>query len=297
MVHAILGATGQLAGELATVLPDAVALSRNEADLTQPETLRAALERVQPDVVFNCAAYNFVDRAENEPGAAFAVNAVGVRDLALVCRELACVLVHFSTDYVFGLNEARQTPYAEDEAPGPVSIYGTSKLAGEYMVRTLCPKHFIIRTCGLYGHRGRGGKGGNFVQKMLRLAEEGKTLRVVADQRCTPSYTADVAAVAVALVESGKYGLYHGTNAGDCTWYEFAKEIFSIRSMAASLTPVTTIDFGAVARRPHYSVLSTAAIQGLGLRPVRPWQEALGEYLENSVKNSIDATSGAGKLD
>ena len=247
--------------------------------------------------VFNCAAYNFVDRAESEPAAAFAVNAAGVRDLALVCRELACVLVHFSTDYVFGLNEARQTPYTEDEAPGPVSVYGTSKLAGEYMVRTLCPKHFIIRTCGLYGHRGRGGKGDNFVQKMVRLGEEDKTLRVVADQRCTPSYTADVAALAVALVETGKYGLYHGTNAGDCTWYEFAKEIFSIRSIGASLTPVTTVDFGAVARRPHYSVLSTAALQGLGLPTVRPWQEALQEYLEDFVQNSIDATGGADKLD
>ena len=140
-----------------------------------------------PDVVVNCAAYNFVDKAESEPDAAFAVNAWGVRDLARVCRDLDCVLVHFSTDYVFGLDSGRARPYAETDAPGPVSVYGLSKLAGEYLVRALCPRHFVIRTCGLYGVWGSGGKGGNFVETMLRVAGQGKPLRVVDDQICTPS--------------------------------------------------------------------------------------------------------------
>src|SRR5262249_44784847 len=163
------------------------------------ESLRAVLTELRPDVVVNCAAYNLVDRAEAEPEAAFAVNAWGVRHLALACRDLGCVLAHFSTDYVFGLDEARRTPFAETDAPGPVSAYGLSKLAGEYVVRALCPRHFVIRTCGLYGVWGSGGKGGNFVETMLRLAGERKSLPVVTDQTCTPSYAVDVAAAAAGL--------------------------------------------------------------------------------------------------
>src|SRR5205085_12597080 len=157
-------------------------------------------EEIRPGIVVNCAAYNFVDRAEAEPPAAFAVNAWAVRDLALLCREHDWGLVHFSTDYVFGLDETRRTPYREDDAPGPVSVYGLSKLAGEYLVRALCPRHWVLRTCGLYGVWGSGGKGGNFVETMLRLAGEGKPWPVVADQTCTPSYTVDVAAAAAALL-------------------------------------------------------------------------------------------------
>src|SRR5262249_42867794 len=156
------------------------------------------------------------DRAESEPAAAFAVNAWGVRELAVVCRDRSATLVHFSSDYVFGLDESRRTPYAETDAPGPVSVYGLSKLAGEYLLRGLCPRHLIVRTCGLYGVWGSGGKGGNFVETMLRLAGEGKPLRVVADQFCTPSYTVDVAAAVVALLAAGRTGLYQVTNAEFC---------------------------------------------------------------------------------
>src|SRR5262249_13541175 len=150
--YAVLGAAGQLGRDLGPRLAgDVVALTRVEADLTRPDTLRAALAGARPDVVVNCAAYNFVGKAESEPAAAFAVNAWGVRDLALICRDLGCALVHFSSDYVFGLDEARQTPRAETDAPGPVGVYGLSKLAGEYLVRAICPRHFVLRTCGLYG--------------------------------------------------------------------------------------------------------------------------------------------------
>src|SRR3954453_23472525 len=215
MRYAVLGAAGQLGRELCHCLPGAVAaLTRARADLTRPDTSRAARDEARPDVVFNCAAYNFVDRAESEPAAAFAVNAWGVRDLALLCRDLGCALVHFSTDYVFGLDESRQTPWDEADAPGPVSVYGLSKLAGEYLVRSLSPRHFVLRTCGLYGVWGSGGKGGNFVETMLRVAGQGKPLRVVADQRCTPSYTVDVAEATAALIGTERYGLYHLTNAG-----------------------------------------------------------------------------------
>jgi dTDP-4-dehydrorhamnose reductase len=281
MRYAVLGAGGQLGRDLCPRLDgEVVALTRERADLTRPDTLRAALEGVRPDVVINCAAYNFVDRAEGEPEAAFAVNAWGVRHLALLCRERDWPLVHFSTDYVFGLDEARQAPWAETDAPGPVSVYGLSKLAGEYLVRSLCPRHFVIRTCGLYGVWGSGGKGGNFVETMLRLAGQGKPVRVVADQTCTPSYTADVAQATAALLAAGRPGLYHLTNGGACSWHEFARAVFESAGVAANLAPITSREFGAAARRPVYSVLDGAAARALGLPPLCPWREALAAYLD-----------------
>jgi dTDP-4-dehydrorhamnose reductase len=216
--YAVLGAAGQLGRDLCPRLPgEVVALTRDRADLTKPEALRAALDGIAPDVVVNCAAYNLVDKAESEAPAAFAVNAWGVRDLALWCRDRGRLLVHFSSDYVFGADKDFRSPWTEADVPGPVSVYGLSKLAGEYLVRAICPSYLVLRTCGLYGVWGVGGKGGNFVETMLRKAREGKPLRVVADQVCTPSYAADVAGATVALLAAGRQGLYHVTNAGACS--------------------------------------------------------------------------------
>jgi dTDP-4-dehydrorhamnose reductase len=256
--------------------------------MTRPEELAQALNRLRPDVVINCAAYNLVDRAESEPEAAFAVNAWAVRSLALSCAGLGCALAHFSTDYVFGLDEARRTPYTQADAPGPVSAYGLSKLAGEYWVRSLCPRHWVIRTCGLYGLWGQGGKGGNFVETMLRLAGQGKPLRVVADQHCTPSYTHDVAAATVSLLSAGRFGLYHLTNRGSCSWYELAGTIFELANIPADLKPITSKEYGAAARRPAYSVLAATAYDALQLTPLRSWREALAAYLdERRLKRTV----------
>jgi len=276
----VLGAAGQLGHDLCPRLAGPVVpLSHTQLDLARPETIRPLLEEQRPDVVVNCAAYNFVDRAETETAAAFSVNAWGLYELARVCRDLDSVLVHFSTDYVFGLDEARKVPYAEDDAPGPVSVYGTSKLTGEYLVRANCPRHFVIRTCGLYGVWGSGGKGGNFVETMLRVAGQGKPLRVVADQLCTPSYTVDVATATAALLGTNRFGLYHLTNAGSCTWYDFAKTIFEQAGVTADLTAITSKEFGATARRPGYSVLAGGKYAALNVPLLRPWREALGAYL------------------
>jgi dTDP-4-dehydrorhamnose reductase len=281
MRYAVLGSAGQLGRDLCPRLAgEVVPLTRERADLTNPDLLRATLTELRPDVVVNCAAYNFVDRAEAEPEAAFAVNAWGVRRLALVCRDLDCVLAHYSTDYVFGLDAGRRTPFVETDAPGPVSVYGLSKLAGEYLVRALCPRHFIIRTCGLYGVWGSGGKGGNFVETMLRLAGQGKRLPVVADQTCTPSYAVDVATASAALLGTKCYGLYHLTNGGATTWHDFAHTVFELAGVKADLVPITSAAYGAPARRPGYSVLAPAAYEALGLPPLRPWPEALAAYLE-----------------
>src|SRR5579871_312229 len=249
MRYAVLGAAGQLGRDLCPRLPgEVIALGRTSSpavDLSRPESLAAIFTEARPDVVINCAAYNFVDRAESEPQEAFAVNAWGVRELARLCGQRDCLLVHFSTDYVFGLDPTRQEPWTETDAPGPVSVYGLSKLAGEYLVRSLCPRHIVIRTCGLYGIWGSGGKGGNFVETMLRLAGQGKPLRVVADQVCTPSYTADVANATAELIDTGAFGLYHLTSAGSCSWYEFARAIFEQAGIKANVTSITSAEYGA----------------------------------------------------
>jgi dTDP-4-dehydrorhamnose reductase len=277
MRYAVIGAAGQLGRDLCPRLPGTVVpLARDRADLTRPDLLRATLTELRPDVVVNCAAYNVVDQAEREPLAACAVNTWGVRDLALVCRDLDCTLVHFSTDYVFGLDATRRTPWTETDAPGPLSVYGLSKLAGEYLVRAICPGHVIIRTCGLYGVWGSGGKGGNFVETMLRLAGQGKPLRVVADQTCTPSYTADVADAVATLLTTGRHGLFHLTNSGQCSWFEFAGAILEQSGLRADLSPLTSQAFAAAARRPAYSVLAPSA----GIGPLRPWRDALAAYLQ-----------------
>jgi dTDP-4-dehydrorhamnose reductase len=154
----ILGSAGQLGRELLDILPGAIGLTRADADFTDITTTRAVIAPHRPRLVINCAAYNLVDRAETEPAAAMATNAWAVRDLAKLCAELDAKFVHISTDYVFGLDTTRATPYAETDAPGPVSVYGLSKLAGEYFVQAAHPGHLVVRTCGLYGHRGAGGR-------------------------------------------------------------------------------------------------------------------------------------------
>ncbi|WP_439627124.1 dTDP-4-dehydrorhamnose reductase [Gemmata sp.] len=277
---AVLGAAGQLGRDLCPRLAgEVVPLTRADLDLGNPAGVPAALAAARPDVLVNCAAYNFVDKAETEPDAAFAVNAWGVRALAQACAAAKVRLVHFSTDYVFGLDAARSTPFAEGDAPGPVSTYGLSKLAGEYAARTFAPDALVVRTCGLYGVHGTGGKGGNFVETMLRVAGQGKPLRVVADQHCTPSYTVDVAEATAALVAGGASGLFHVTSAGTCTWHELAAETFRLAGVTADLTPITSSQFGAPALRPPYSVLSNAKLAAAGVAPPRDWRAALAAYL------------------
>lgn len=283
--YAVVGANGQLGGEFVAKLEGQVTrLTRPEFDLTQPEIMRAKLAELEPDVVFNCAAYNFVDRAETEPDAAFAVNARGVRHLAEICRDLDCVLVHYSTNYAFGLDAERRMPYLESDCPGPISAYGMSKLAGEYFVRATCPKHFVIRTAGLFGLHGRGGKGTNFVELMLRLAKERKPIRVVNDQVCSPTSAIDLAQATIALIQTGRYGLYHLTNSGSCSWHEYAQTIFELAGVQANLTAVTSQEFGAPAPRPRYSAMASAAYQAFGFPELRTWREALMDYLRDRIK-------------
>jgi dTDP-4-dehydrorhamnose reductase len=280
----ILGATGQLGGEFRHLLPSAVALSRTDADLTRPDELRSVLSTERPQLVINCAAYNQVDQAEREPEAALAVNALGVRNLATICRDLQVRLVHFSTDAVFGQDQERQSPITELTLPGPVNVYGASKLLGEHFVRAICPDGIIIRTCGLYGRRGttsadHGGKGTNFVESILAQASSGGELRVVDDQTCTPSFAEDIAKATLSILGAGRPGLFHVTNGGFCTWFGFAKAILNLSGLTAPLVPISSDEWRAAAVRPRYSVLSCDRYRTARLPPLALWQGALERYL------------------
>ncbi|MBX3438386.1 MAG: sugar nucleotide-binding protein, partial [Planctomycetaceae bacterium] len=173
----------------------------------------------------------------------------------------------------------RTSPYREEDCPGPVSAYGVSKLAGEHLVRANCSQHFVIRTCGLYGRPTSPGKG-NFVRTMLRLAQDREEVRVVDDQTCTPTSTADLAAAIRALVQTNRFGLYHITNSGATTWCGFARTIFALAGLQVRVIPITSAEFAAPARRPTYSVLDTTRLTEVTGQPLRPWTEALSDYME-----------------
>jgi dTDP-4-dehydrorhamnose reductase len=279
MKVALIGADGQLGSELLQILPkDAVApLYYPDFDVTRAHEAREILRGIKPDVVINTAAFHRVDDCEDQIEQAFLVNAFAVRGLASLCRDLDAVFVHFSTDYVF--DGQKRAPYVEEDAPRPLNAYGASKLAGEYFVRAICEKYYLVRTCGLYGLAGCREKGQNFVEAMLSLQKSDRPLRVVNDQWVTPTATEELAARVVELLPSGKYGLYHLTNKGQCTWYEFARAIFAFLGKDVPLVPVDTKTFGSKALRPSFSVLENRRAKNIGLTDFSLWQDALKNYL------------------
>ena len=284
---AITGAGGALGFELARALAprSPEALDRGALDVTDGPAVTARLRDLRPDVVLNAAAYNRVDAAEDEPAEAFRGNALAPLNLARACREVGALLVHYSTDYVFG-GEASE-PYDEDARPLPLGVYGVSKLAGEHLVRATLAEHLVIRTCGVYG---RHAPHGNFVATMLRLARSGKPVRVVDDQVVAPTAAADLAEKTVEVLDRWErtgsrdlLGLWHMTNAGSCTWHGFAKAIFEEAGLDVDLAPTTTEAYGARARRPSYSVLARHHLRRVGLADLRPWRDALREHLAGGV--------------
>jgi dTDP-4-dehydrorhamnose reductase len=276
----VTGATGQLGTDLAAALAGRKLLpfAHRDLDVTDRAAVERVLDDTGPALVLNTAAWHRVDDIEAEPAPAFAVNAVAVHHLARACARRGARLVHFSTDYVFG--GAGPGPYTEDAPPAPLSAYGTSKLEGELLVRAASPRHVVVRSAGLYGAAGSSGKGGNFVETMLRLARAGQPIRVVDDQVLTPTYTADLADAVVRLLDRDPPGgVYHLTNAGACSWLEFASRIFELTGLRPELAAITSAAFGAAARRPSNSVLVNARATALGIPPLRAWPEALAAYL------------------
>lgn len=277
---AIIGGTGLLGSELCRQCPDAVSLSRPTIDLANPATIRPALESVSPEAVINAAAYTQVDQAEADAKLCYAINADGVEELAKCCGQLDCRLLHVSTDYVFGGDETRRTPYRETDPPAPLGVYAKSKLAGEAAVRQFS-KNLIVRVCGLYGKAGPGTPRPNFVDTMLRFGKERDELRVINDQTSTPSYVPHVARAMLFLLNSASEGTFHVVNSGEFTWYDMAQEIFRIARIDVRLTAITTSQWGAAAPRPAYSALDTTKYQQLGGPPLPDWRQALSEYIKS----------------
>lgn len=275
----ILGANGQLGQDLAGTLAghDILSLTRKDFDVTDHTRARAVLSDARPEMIVNLTAYHRVDDCESNPDLAYSVNVLAVLNLVRIANDLNAKLVQFSTDYVFDGNSA--TPYVESSAPFPLSIYGNSRLAGEYLVRTQAHRYVLIRTCGLYGRSGSQGKGGNFVEAMLKKARNHERIQVVNDQIATPTSTADLARQLAVLLPASHEGLFHVTNEGACSWYEFAAAIFEITGIPANLNPTTSESYKAPARRPPYSVLENKRLKDLGLNRMLHWRDALAEYL------------------
>ena len=276
----IIGADGQLGSDLLKSLKDQAifTLYYPDFDITKSQEVKEKLLELGPDVIINTAAYHRVDECEENSAKSFLVNSIAVRDLAITCHEMSAVLVHFSTDYVF--DGKKTSPYVEEDPPSPLNVYGVSKLAGEYFVRNALERHFLIRTCGLYGVAGCWGKGMNFVDAIVSQEKKGIPLRIVNDQWVTPTSTAELAERIKELIKTEEYGLYHLTNEGQCTWFEFAEMIFTQLGRKPSLVPVDSETYAAKAKRPGYSVLENKKAKEVGLSEFSHWKDALTDYLK-----------------
>lgn len=288
MKIALIGSNGQLGNDLAVAFSEhghaVCGLTHADIEISDSTSVSRALEDIRPEVVVNTAAMHHVENCEREPERAFAVNAIGPRNLALAARDLGAVLLHVSTDYVF--DGAKGSPYLEEDNPRPLNAYGISKLAGEHFVRTTTAKHFVIRTSGLYGKSSCRAKGGlNFIELMLKLAKERGEVRVVDCEVVSPTSTAELAQQMVRLSHSDCYGLYHATAEGSCSWYEFAQEIFTITDTPVRLKVASPDEFPAKVARPKYSVLENRALKSRGLNTFKPWQDSLHKYLGNRIKS------------
>ena len=282
MKTVVIGASGQLGSDLCRELSSVefVPLTHAEVEITSMDSVKDVFAECQPDIVINTAAFHRVDDCENEVDKAFRVNALGVRNVAVVAQEFRARLVHISTDYVFGGEPEPSTiPYTEFDIPVPPNVYGRSKLVGESLVRHLCSRHFIIRSSGLFGIVESSVKRGNFVETMIRLARERDELRVVNDQVFSPTYTRDLAKKIVQLMQTEYYGVFHVTNKGMCSWYEFTREILGLAGLNTPVVPLTSDQYLQKARRPRFSVLDGYHLRLLGMEEMRSWQEALEDYM------------------
>lgn len=272
MSFVIVGAKGMLGSMLSVVFADKqpILLDKDEIDITNEGSVRQVLRDVAASVVINAAAYTNVDAAEKHRDDAFFINETGVKNLAMVCRELSATLVHFSTDYVFP--GTKEEGYTESDSPGPaINVYGQSKLAGERALKESGCNFYLVRTAWLYGPNGK-----NFIDTMLQLAQKQDHLQVVSDQRGCPTYTKDVAQyVRTLLEEAYPFGIYHGVNTGNASWFELAQKIFEYTpNMAIVVKPVSSAEFPRPAKRPMYSILQNTKGPAM-----RTWQDALAEYV------------------
>lgn len=272
----VTGASGQLGYDVCLELEKRMipfcAPASKEMDITDREAVLRYMEETRPDAVIHCAAYTKVDLAEDEPEKCWAVNADGTRNIAEVCRKLGSRMLYISTDYVFPGDGDRF--YEPTDPVGPENVYGRSKLAGELAVQSMLTEYFIVRISWVFGKNGN-----NFVKAMLRLAETRSELNVVCDQIGSPTYTADLAPLLCDMVQTERYGIYHATNEGICSWAEFAQEVFAQAGKDVTVRPVTTAEYAAKAQRPLNSRLSKKSLQNAGLALLPGWQDAVRRFL------------------
>jgi dTDP-4-dehydrorhamnose reductase len=250
-----------------------------DGDITDQSAITKIIKDYRPKIIIHAAAYTDVDGSELNRQRSFAVNAKGTESVSLASKEINAVLFYISTDYVF--DGQKKKPYIETDLPHPINIYGQSKLAGEKIIQSLLDKYFILRTSWLFGPKGK-----NFVTTILNKAEEDKVLKIVSDQLGSPTYTLDLARVINALIanidfgdSASIYGIYHITNSGSCSWYEFAKKIISLRQLNIQVLPISSQESKRPAQRPKMSVLDNAKLKAVFNLSLRPWQEALNHFL------------------
>lgn len=277
----VVGAEGMLGTDLSHVFEQeglivyraGLAESVRHLDITQIESIEGQLNRIKPDVVINCAAYTAVDKAESEPELAMLVNGVGPGLLAKACYSFGVPICTISTDYVF--DGDKESGYVETDTPNPLGAYAVSKYAGEVSVTEENANHWIVRTSWLYGIHGK-----SFPATIISAAQQGRPLRVVADQTGCPTYTVDLADSIFRILQAAPYGIYHAAGSGKTTWYEFAKRILELADIKHPISRITTIDWPTPARRPPNSILLSEAMKNIGLTPIRYWEEGLSAYIE-----------------
>lgn len=282
MKVAVVGGNGQIGIDVVRAFTDngdqVWALTHADIEIADRKSVENKLDELRPHIIVNTAAMHHVENCELQPGNAFAVNALGARNLAIITRNIGAVLIHISTDYVF--DGCKSSPYEESDPPNPLNVYGNTKLAGEYFIRSLLDKYFVLRTSAIYGDNPCRAKGGlNFIQLMLKLAKERGEVRVVDSEHVTPTTTLELARQIVELSRSDAYGLYHATAEGACSWFEFAREIFLLTNTKASLKIAGPNEFPSKVPRPKYSVLENRRLKLLGLNVFKPWQFGLRDYL------------------
>jgi dTDP-4-dehydrorhamnose reductase len=272
----VTGAHGQLGQDLVTLLNEkefnVYGYSREQLDITDFNRAKEVITQVNPEIIIHSAAHTKVDLAESEPDNAFLINAIGTRNIAAISEQLGTKLLYISTDYVF--DGTNTNPINEFQDTKPLGVYGRSKLAGENYVRDLHSKFFILRTSWVFGKNGD-----NFVKTMLKLAQTNKNLKVVNDQIGSPTYTFDLSSKIIEIMNTEKFGTYHISNSGKCSWYEFAKYIFEVRGIKVDLLPCPTHEFPRPAPRPSYSVFDHMSLRLNGFKEMRDWKVAVKECI------------------
>ena len=277
----IIGSGGQLGYDLMNTFgSSALGLDIKDLDIREFDKCQKVLKDL--DLIINCAAYVKVDECEDNPQEALSVNAIGARNVALVCKQINAKLVYISTDFVFD-GEGKDC-YQEEDAPNPINVYGASKYLGEIFVKNCLQQYYIIRTSSLYGVKGAKGKEENFIDTIAKSCKQGKCLEVVDDIYMSPTYTKDLAGMVGEIIENDlPFGIYHISNKGSCSWFEFAKNILKVSGINRQIKPIKSKDFAGRARRPKSTVLANTKIESLGFK-MRTWEKALEEFIGERSK-------------